>query len=476
MSTRGAPSAAHLARLLGRSRPDGPAYVALAAGLRGLLLDGRLPLATRLPSERDLAVALGHSRTTTTAAYDVLRAEGWLASRRGAGSWTALPPDAARAEVLPLAAGGSLDLAVAALPAPPELADCAMEAAAELPRHLGGHGYGAAGLPALREAVAAGYAARGLPTTADQVLITAGALHAVDLVLRLLISPGDTVLAESPSYPAALEALRAHGARPLHLPVDVTTGWDLTVLRATLRRAAPTLAYLIPDFGPSGALVPGPQRAALVAAARRAGTWVVADETFADLGFAPADAPPPLAASDTDGRVLTLGSASKAFWGGLRVGWVRTTPELVHRLAAVRVAVDMASPVLEQLVVVRLLERAAGLLATRRALLAERCDLLRGLVAAELPGWSVPRPAGGMALWATLASPVSSGLAARAAQEGVRLAPGPRFGAPGTLERHTRLPFTLPPADLAEAVRRLAVASGRLGERGGGVEAAGWVA
>src|SRR3954466_12525588 len=84
-------NATGLARLLGGSPAGRPLYAALARGLRGLVLDGRLPLRTRLPAERDLAAALGLSRTTVTSAYDALRAEGYVESRQGAGSWTALP-------------------------------------------------------------------------------------------------------------------------------------------------------------------------------------------------------------------------------------------------------------------------------------------------------------------------------------------------------------------------------------------------
>src|SRR5215218_11277343 len=92
-------SGPHLARLLGEWRSTGPAYAALARALRLLVLDGRLPLRTRLPGERELAEALGVSRTTATAAYAALREEGFLASRRGSGSWTRLPADAGPAPV-----------------------------------------------------------------------------------------------------------------------------------------------------------------------------------------------------------------------------------------------------------------------------------------------------------------------------------------------------------------------------------------
>src|SRR3954449_7774723 len=152
-------SGPHLARLLGEWRSSGPAYASLARALRLLGLDGRLPLRTRLPGERDLAEALGVSRTTATAAYAALRDEGFLASRRGSGSWTRLPADRATAPAPLPDAPGLIDLSCAAAAAPERALHAALAAAtAELPRHLPGPGYDTAGLPALREAIAARYA------------------------------------------------------------------------------------------------------------------------------------------------------------------------------------------------------------------------------------------------------------------------------------------------------------------------------
>src|SRR4051794_32038465 len=178
-------SGPHLARLLGVWRSSGPAYASLARAVRLLVLDGRLPLRTRLPGERELAEALGVSRATATAAYAALRDEGFLASRRGSGSWTRLPADPHLAPAS--AAGGEdvIDLSCAASAAPEGALHAALAAAtAELPRHLPGPGYDAAGLPVLREAIAEHLTARGMPTTPDQVLVAAGALHRLTLLLR----------------------------------------------------------------------------------------------------------------------------------------------------------------------------------------------------------------------------------------------------------------------------------------------------
>lgn len=163
-----------------------------------------------------------------------------------------------------------------------------------------------------------------------------------------------------------------------------------------------------------------------------------------------------MATFDRHSRVVSIGGMSKPYWGGLRIGWVRASAPQVQRLAAVRVGVDMSSPVLDQLVAVHLLADAAAIVAARRVQLTAQRDALLGALADRLPDWRVTVPRGGVTLWAELDGPVSSALARAAEEVGVRLAPGPRFGLDGTLERFLRLPFTLPAADLVEAVGRIA--------------------
>jgi DNA-binding transcriptional MocR family regulator len=206
----------HLARLLGAWRTPRPDYVSLAAAIRLLVLDGRLPLRTRLPGERDLAAALGTSRTTTAAAYAALRDEGFVASRRGSGSWTRLPADRGPAAEQGCPDAGDIDLSCAATAAPEGALHRALAAAtAELPRHLPGPGYDALGLPVLRAAIAEHLTRRGVPTSPEQVLVTNGAQHALALLLRVLAGPGDRVLVDHPTYPNALDAIHAAGARPV---------------------------------------------------------------------------------------------------------------------------------------------------------------------------------------------------------------------------------------------------------------------
>lgn len=455
-----------LGRLLGQwhalpARRRSPDYVALASAVRGLLADGRLALGVRLPAERELAESLGISRTTVSAAYRELRDSGHLVSRRGAGSWTALPEGLRVGSTGlwgPTDDPGIIDLSSAAPSAPIELTAAARAAVDELPRYLGGPGYFPCGLDELRDAVAARYTARGLPTRPEQILITNGTQHALDLVVRLIVHPGAPVLVESPTYPGALAALAGSRARIATHGIG-SHGWDGELLLDTIRQTRPKLAYLIPEFqNPTGHLMPHRLRELLPAAAHSAATDLVIDESFVDLPLTDEPLPPPVAAFDRHSRVLTIGGMSKPYWGGMRIGWIRAAAPLVQRLAAVRVGVDMASPVLDQLVAVRLLAQGDGIVAARRASLAIRRDTLVTALRERLPEWSFTVPRGGLTLWAELDAPVSSALARSAEAHGVRLAPGPRFGLDGTLERFLRLPFTLAPDDLIEAVGRIAAA------------------
>lgn len=464
----GAINGPHLGRLLGnwhavRGQRRVPDYAALAGSVRALLTDGRLPLGLRLPAERELAGALRVSRTTVSAAYRALRESGHLTSRRGAGSWTALPDGyrlASGALWTPTDESEVINLAHAAPPAPPQLAAAAHAAAPRLARYGRGTGYYPAGIGELRDAVAQQYTRRGLPTAVEQILITNGVQHAFDLLLRLLVPPGSGVLVESPTYPNSLAAATARGARVSTCGIGPRGSWDEELLLTTLRRSGVRLAYLIPEFhNPTGHLMPARLRERLAGTVHSAGVDVVVDESFVDLSLDDTEMPPPVAAFDRHARVLTIGGTSKPYWAGMRVGWIRAPAPVVQRLAALRGGVDLASPVLEQLVAVELLRRAGEIIPARRAELRVQRDALAAVLRAELPQWRFEVPSGGLSLWVELDGPVSTALAQSVGELGVRVVPGPRFGVDGTLERFLRLPFALPAADLTEAVHRLAAAS-----------------
>ncbi|MFI6876511.1 PLP-dependent aminotransferase family protein [Streptomyces sp. NPDC050400] len=459
-----------------------PGYRALAQGVRTLLLDGRIALHVRLPAEREFAAALGVSRATVTAAYDLLRESGYARSRRGAGTWTELPDGVRPTSVATPAAGeGVIDLAIAAPGAvADELTAAYAAAAADVARHAETSGYHPYGLPELRAAIAERYTRRGLPTLPDQILVTTGAQQAVSLTLTLLGRPGDRIVVENPSYANALAVIGQLGLRTAPVPVT-EDGWDAELFATTLRQAAPRLAYLIPDFqNPTGRLMPTEQRQRLIAAARATGTWLVVDETIADIAL-DAPTPPPFASLAAQGggeQIVTVGSLSKGHWSGLRVGWVRAGTRLITELTTLRVTADMSGSVLDQLVAGRLLDREAEILRRRLPVLRAQRDHLAGALSREFPDWRWQLPPGGMSLWVDLGRPVASALARAALRHGVRIEGGSRFGAdPGTFEHRLRFPYTQPVEVADEAVRRIAAAlDGGLGAAGDEPGRPHWVA
>lgn len=453
-------SAPQVARLVTADPAARPYYRALADSVRGLIMDGQIPVRVRMPAERHLAETLKVSRTTVTSAYDLLRADGYLESRQGSGSWTALPDPATTRDNPWLGTGGDglLQLHTAAPPAPTALAGAMAGAVEDLPRYGMGNGYDPMGLPVLRERIAARYTARGVATRPEQIVVTTGSQHAIQLVVGLLVGPGDAVLVESPTYPHAVDAARRRGARIV--PVGIShEGWPQDLLCGAMRQSGVRLAYLMPDFhNPTGALMEDPVRAAVAGAARRSDTLLLVDETWAELALDEVPRTAPMAAFDTDSRVISIGSASKLWWGGLRIGWIRTTAALARRLAMFRSTVDIASPVLEQLVVARLFGLLEETRAERRRTLRASRDALVSGLREHLPEWTYELPRGGGTLWVRLNGGGSTALAEAAAHHGLRLAPGPWFGLEGTLEGHLRLPFTQPPAFLTDAVLRLRAA------------------
>ncbi|MBS2937315.1 PLP-dependent aminotransferase family protein [Nocardioides sp. J2M5] len=455
-------SAQRVATLVG-DFPRSPAYAGLADRLRVLVGDGRIGLGVRLPSERELTTALDVSRTTVTRAYDVLRESGYAEARRGSGTFTRVPGGRRRAHdraLMPGTGGDDvIDLNCAAHSAPPGLAEAYQRATEQLPAYLGGPGYFPLGMPALQARIAATYDARGLPTAPEQVMVTAGALAAAAVVARAFTAAGDRALVESPTYPNATEAIRGSGARLVPAAVD-PDGWDVDALAATVRQTAPRLAYLIPDFqNPTGHLMDDTQREELAAALARTRTLAVADEAHQALAHDPALAasmPRPLAAFARD--AITIGSASKSFWGGLRLGWVRAPLDQVDRLLRARVGIDLGAPVFEQLVLADLLDHADEVLPVHRARLAAGRDAVVAAVREHLPSWRFRVPEGGLALWCELPEPLGTAVTEEAARRGVVLAPGPVFAVEGGLDRFVRIPWTASPEALTEAVRRLAAA------------------
>ena len=473
-----------MVRLLGPwNTGAAPAYRELADVVRLLVMDGRIPLDVALPSERALAVTLGVSRTTVTAAYASLRERGFLSGGQGSRGRTGIPHRTVPVSGPGLAVpDGILDLAYASLPATGEVVHRAFaDALIDLPALLPGFGYDAVGLPPLREAIADRYTAAGIPTTAAQILVTSGAQHALNIILRTLAGRQQKVLVEHPSYPNALDAIRASGSRtvPVAMPpaaeptsgsgveptsgggVEPTSGgWDIAGMVDAMRHQRPAMAYLVPDFhNPTGRIMSDLQRRRLVREAAGTGTVLVVDETLRELNLDGVSTSPLAAFSPA---VVTIGSLSKSHWAGLRTGWIRAEEDLISRFVQTRTTMDLGGPVVEQLAAARLLRAFAEPLDARLAELRRNREALLGLLAEHLPDWRVERPRGGLTAWCRLPTPSSTALTVVAPDFGVRLAAGPRFGVGGAFEHFMRVPYTLAPAQLETAVLALRDAQARI--------------
>ncbi len=447
-------SARALSSALGGWRGGGPAYEALADGVRLLCLDNRLAPATALPAERELATALGLSRTTVAAAYRSLRDSGHIASLRGSGSVT-LP---LRRTDPGAATGGAptIDLQQASPAAWPGLPAVIADAVQDAPALVSRIGYDVVGDAALRGAIAQHYAARGLPTTVEQVLVTTGAQSAIHLIASVLLSRADRVVLETPTYPHAADAFRRVGARLVGVPVDTSAGWDLERAAQSFARALPTIAYLMPDFhNPTGRTMSAEEVSAFMAAAQTVGTLLVLDETTAQLDIDRAEGPAPF---PDDERIIRVASLGKTVWGGLRVGWIRAAPDIVRRLASGRPVHDLGTPEIEQAIATRLVPRLDEIARQRGDLLGAGRDALVVALRQALPEWEVPDVSGGVSLWVGLGEPLSTPLVMNARARGLALSAGSRFAVEGGHDRRLRVPFTAPPSTLERAVEVLRAA------------------
>ena len=484
-----------LADLLGRwPTSDGALYRLLAARIGRLADTGELPAGVRLPPERALAASLSVSRNTVALAYQVLRDEGMAASRQGSG--TRLVPHRTTPAAVHrangfftglLSAPPAFDLSVAAVDCAPQVAAALQDPGTVLDHServqlTRGTGYLPYGLPELRAAIASMLTTiHGVPTTPDQVLVTTGGQQALDLLLRCEVAPGHPVVTDNPTYPGFIDALYRSGARPVGVQVG-----DMARLADAVTVHQPALVYLTPTHqNPTGLVLPAAERHEIVALARRhPGVTFIDDMTLAELplgsgtstglstglstgtsatsemnGFNTGPPPPPLAAlAPRLPNVVTVGSFSKTYWGGLRTGWVRAPEGIIARLAAAKAASDLGSPPYEQAILAALVRSA------HEEIIAHRADWARQRYAAVaaalttfLPAWSWVPPAGGLTIWARRPGDADSGGFAQAAlRRGIAVVPGRLLSVSAERSPWLRLAFTLSPDDLTTAVKSLA--------------------
>lgn len=292
-------------------------------------------------------------------------------------------------------------------------------------------------------------------TSVEQVTITSGALQGLDLLCRVFISPGDTVITEAPTYVGALQTFAAYGARVEEVPTD-EAGLQVDLLAERLSELAaegirPKLIYIIPSFqNPGGTTLAGPRRRLLVDLASSYGVPLVEDSAYAELRFAGKEEPA-LKALDVGGGVIFLGTFSKILSPGLRLGWVVAPPAVTEKLVTVKQTSDQCSSSFSQLLALEcgrrgIIERQ---IEKTRTLLREKAAVLTAGLAQHFPaGTRWVKPEGGFFTWVTL--PAAQGLdTARLlrraiAEEKVAYVAGRSFYAHGQGGNQLRLSFSYP--------------------------------
>ncbi|MGW0882643.1 aminotransferase-like domain-containing protein [Streptomyces sp. NPDC002671] len=472
---RGTSEPAVLIDLLGEwSSAGGPLYRRLAEALTYAVRCGDLRAGDRLPSERRLADAVSVSRATVVAAYDELRAAGLFDTRRGSGTRVSTAAASHRTPEDGRVRGGQataviqrlvtelpdlISLGQAAETSGPDLAGALLDVAREdLPDLVRGAGYHPAGLPALRAAIAGHHNVHGLPTVPEQVVVTTGATQAVTLIARLYLGRGSTAIVESPGWPGCLDALRAADARLIGVELD-SDGIRIDRLAAELVVHRPALLYVTPTcHNPTGTLMSAGRRRRVAELAAQHGVVLVEDSAHA-AALAPGQAPPPIAAHPAGGTVLTVGSLTKAVWGGLRIGWIRGPRETVERLARLKALNDLGSPLLDQALAARLLPGLPALAPERERLRRERLATMTRLLGEHLPDWQWQPPQAGSVLWIRLPPGTDAhGYAQLALRHGAEVIPGNTMDTTGAHDDFLRLPYSFTPDTATELVARLAAA------------------
>ena len=319
------------------------------------------------------------------------------------------------------------------------------------------------GEPFMREKIVEVMAEEGIHAHPDDIVISCGSQQALDLVTRVFCDPGDVVLAEAPSYVGALGTFRAYQCEVVHVAMDDhginpdALREALVALKAAGKRAK--FLYTIPNFqNPTGVTQPLERRREVIAVAREHHLLILEDNPYGLLTLE-AEPIPALRSLDAD-NVIYLGSFSKTFAPGFRIGWALAPHAVREKLVLTQEAATLAPPVFSQYAIATYLEEFdwRGQINIYREMYRARRDaMLQGLAENMPPGTTWTRPNGGFFVWVTLPEGLDSqAMLPRAVTSRVAYVPGTAFFADGLGSRNMRLSFCFPPPDrIIEGTRRL---------------------
>ncbi|MEO7194364.1 MAG: PLP-dependent aminotransferase family protein [Pseudonocardiaceae bacterium] len=327
--------------------------------------------------------------------------------------------------------------------------------------------YGSAqGTPELRERICEVMALEGIRAHPDDVTVTVGSQMALDMVTRIFCDPGDVVLAEAPSYVGALGTFASYQAQVVQVPMDdeglVPAELDAALRALRAQGRAPKFLYTIPNFhNPAGVTLAVARRAEVLRLCAEHRILIVEDNPYGLLGF-DGQISPAMRATDPD-NVVYLGSFSKTFAPGLRVGWALAPHAVREKLVLAAESATLCPPAFTQFVVARYLAQhdwKGQIKSYREAYRVRRDAMLAALAAHMPPGCRWTHPAGGFYVWLTVPEGLDTkAMLPRAVTQRVAYVPGTAFYAdrdhsPG--DRMMRLSFCYPtPERITEGVRRL---------------------
>ncbi|WP_416385422.1 PLP-dependent aminotransferase family protein [Streptomyces sp. NRRL B-1677] len=326
--------------------------------------------------------------------------------------------------------------------------------------------YGSAqGVASLRESICDVMALEGIAARPDDVVVTSGSQQALDLVARIFLDPGDTVVTEAPTYVTAINTFAAYQARIAHVPMDgegvIPEALAAVLARLRAEGRAPKLFYTVPTFqNPAGVTLSAARRPRVLDVCRRAGVLVLEDNPYGLLRY---DGEPVRALRADAARghdVVYLGSFSKTFAPGLRVGWALAPAAVRDKLVLAAESAILSQSPFTQLAVDRYLRTQPwqDQIKAFREMYRERRDAMLDALAAYMPpGVTWTAPAGGFFVWATLPEGLDAkAMLPRAVAARVAYVPGTGFFADGGGRAHMRLSFCYPPPErIREGVRRL---------------------
>lgn len=318
------------------------------------------------------------------------------------------------------------------------------------------------GLPALREQIVEICALEGISASAGNVVVTTGSQQALDLITKLFIDDGDVVFVESPSYLGALGIFRSYQADVQHVDTDedgmIPEALEIAIGDAVRAGKPMKFLYLIPNFNnPSGVTLSVERRTVLIAIAKRYRILIIEDNPYGLLWF-DRPAPPALRSIDEDG-IVYLGSFSKTFAPGFRVGWALAPHAIRDKLVLASESAILCPSAMTQHIISDYFGRAdwRRQIDVFRGIYRDRRDAMLGALDEYLPGLHRTNPNGGFYVWLSLPNYLDSkSMLPRAVTELVAYTPGTAFYANGAGRDRIRLSFSYPtPETIQEGVRRL---------------------